>query len=784
MSTPPLRIIVLDTETTGFVPKVHRIIELAWLLIENGNVTKEFESLLSVPDDIPPTVEVLTRIDTEHLQGKPTFKDVVGQLSAVLTPETIIVGQNIAFDLSMLKGEGLDLSDYPRLDTAMLASLVFPEARSFSLSFLSSLLDLPHEPVHRAMGDVRATAALLQRCLDRMEELPEDLLHSARSLLGRSPGGLQMLANVLPKTGAGAGEPAWLVMERGQPVERGRDSVDLTLPKIGSVQIREQAVSTDGLGQLLSTPLQKGEERRIVAVKNLESTLRQTLLPKQARAIVPPQFLLDPEARDRLLNAQTLTPDEATLALKLAWYDPARRSELPLHGDERAVWNGLIACTPTSPVYLEQFKDLPEIIVIDHQQLLQFVSGESPEAKRLLEKGAHIVVTDASMLEDTATKAFGAYLSIDDLRASAQGDTALTSLADLLSIFVEKLGGEDVRYLVPDELQSREAKGLRDLIAQIRASGVLPVRTEHLLTQVEKVLAPDGLEGRIAWVERRRGGGISLQSAPEHPAELLRTSLYDRAATTLLLPPGKAGDEAPIVPVTTTKVERTPASADPEPVTFLFENALLDAILREPPAGKTIVLLGSKRSIEIAFVKYTELLEEKGVKLICQGMSGGQGRMEADFIAATGQTVWLLTPWTYEGTELPAGTVDRLFIETLPFDHPSHPVLSRRAARFRDAFSDYLLPRLEQRMFRLLRTFAQQRRAGAEVAILDRRLFEKDYGRRIQAYLKTVAHLKDSEQRPVLAPVPAAIRPKPVQKKATVKKPAKKKENDTQLPLL
>ena len=65
--------------------------------------------------------------------------------------------------------------------------LVFPEARSFSLSYLSRSLGLSHEPVHRALGDVNATLSLLGKCWDRLCELPEEQLAPARRFLGRLP---------------------------------------------------------------------------------------------------------------------------------------------------------------------------------------------------------------------------------------------------------------------------------------------------------------------------------------------------------------------------------------------------------------------------------------------------------------------------------------------------------------------------------------------------------------------------------------------------------------------
>ena len=157
MKLPPLPLVVLDTETTGFVPKVHRIIEFASMRAEGGEVTEMYEQLFSIPGEVPPQVQVLTRIKPAELVGKPTFEQCKKDVLAHLPEHCLLVGQNLGYDLSMLRGEGIDLSDRPWVDTSLLASLVFPELRSYSLQYMSTALQLNHEPRHRAMGDVRAT---------------------------------------------------------------------------------------------------------------------------------------------------------------------------------------------------------------------------------------------------------------------------------------------------------------------------------------------------------------------------------------------------------------------------------------------------------------------------------------------------------------------------------------------------------------------------------------------------------------------------------------------------
>jgi DNA polymerase III subunit epsilon len=116
-SLPSLRFLVLDTETTGFVPKTHHVIEYACIVMENGVVTETVDELLALPEweTIPETIQQLTQISPEDLAGKPTFADILPRLSSLLTEETILVGQNIPFDLGMLAGEGWNIKEHPWL---------------------------------------------------------------------------------------------------------------------------------------------------------------------------------------------------------------------------------------------------------------------------------------------------------------------------------------------------------------------------------------------------------------------------------------------------------------------------------------------------------------------------------------------------------------------------------------------------------------------------------------------------------------------------------------------
>lgn len=741
MKLPPIPFVVLDTETTGFLPRTHRIIEFASIRVEEGNIADTYEQLFSIFEEIPSTVRVLTRITSKDLEGQPSFVEQAEKVLGHLPAHCVLVGQNLGFDLSMLKGEGIDLSDRPWIDTSLLASLVFPELKSYSLHFMSTALALHHEPAHRAMGDVRATLELLGHIWQRLEELPPDLVEIVRDIMTRSTPGYRMLFEVLESKRKST--LPWLKTPSTHISQLIAHSslAPLGVPPPGTVALHEESLHPDSLQVLIDAAAKDKSVTHWIAVKNLESMIRKVDLPEHVRVLYPPNLLLDPQAAKRLQGQETYTADEATLAVKIIWFRPSRRGDIAVHGGERDVWNGKLACTESSAAYTDQFAAKPSAFIVDHRQLLAFLAEPLHAAQGALHEGNHIIIDDASMLEDTATKAYGHFCALDDLRAAAQGNDLFMKLVDLAVLWAEKTrGAQDTHLMTPADLTRPETKAMREQIDAFLAESALPSRSQHLLSQLHALLCTEQLASSVRWIETRPNGSLFLHAAPERVDALLSTSLYKRFGTTLIIPEGSNGLLPEVLPPRMPTIQADPLPLPPCTVQVTFrEDRKVADVLRSPPPGRTIVLASSKRSIEQLFVRLTEELEEKGITLICQGFSGGQGRMEADFLAATPPVVWLLTPWMYEGIELLDGGVDHLILETIPFDHPSHPVFAQRKNHYKNAFDEYCLPRVEHRLFRLIRTFCRHRTERGDVTILDGRLREKGYGPRIRSYIETVS---------------------------------------------
>lgn len=769
MRLPSLSLAVFDTETTGIMPRVSHVIEFASIRAEGGKIVETWEKLYGTEEAIPDVVQVLTRIRPADTAGKAHFKDSLKEIDEKLSGVDILVGQNLAFDLAMLKGEGLDLTDRPWVDTSLLASLVFPEFRSYSLQYMSTELKLNHEPAHRALGDVVATTELLGKIWERLLELPTEKIAEAKEIMSRANEGYRLFFSALPEKGGKGGD--WSVASRRTNVSKASAAITLEKPPVGVIEIREEGLHPDGLQMIVNGAAKDTSTTHWIAVKNLEANLRRIHLPKGVTVIHPPYLLLNPEAAEKLAEQKELTAEEGTLLLKLNWFKPRTRADVAVHGNEKDVWSGKLTCTAASPVYTSQFNEEASVFLLDHRQLLHFVDA----ADNPIKPGSHVIVDDASMLEDTATKAWGEFVSGDALRAASVGDDELMRFTDMLALWTEKVrGSEDSHFLTGPDMERIETKGLKSSLEKLLTRSDLSEKTTEMLKSVEALLDPEILQGSLAWCERRYDGAVTLQSAPRSVDGVLHDKLYGTYSVTLISPRGSEAGLPEIVPQQATTRYATSPESPACPITVTFpEKTSFSQIMADPPHGKTICLLGSKRAIEGVFVKYTEVLEEKNMTLICQGMSGGQNRMESEFIAAQSPAMLVVTPFMYEGLDLPRGTADMLIIDNVPFDHPNQVTIGHRKNHYKNGFTEYCLPRAEFRLFRLLRTFCRHRSDGGEVIVTDPRLNERDYGRRLKQYLGQFA--LNAQPAPT-----DDVKPKPAAKKKTGKKPS---EGQQQLPL-
>lgn len=166
------RLLVLDTETTGFDPaQGHVLVEVARVDIEGGVLGATWSSLVRPGRPIPPDATAVHGITDVMVANAPTAAELGVELMASIVGRPLVF-HNAPFDLPFLNalmaahGGGPLLN--PVVDTLGLARGLFGPGGN-SLSALARRLNLPAEPAHRALGDALTTARAFLVLADRWE---------------------------------------------------------------------------------------------------------------------------------------------------------------------------------------------------------------------------------------------------------------------------------------------------------------------------------------------------------------------------------------------------------------------------------------------------------------------------------------------------------------------------------------------------------------------------------------------------------------------------------------
>jgi DNA polymerase III epsilon subunit family exonuclease len=168
------RWVVVDVETTGGTPtRGHRVTEVAAVRVEGGRIADTFCSLVNPERSIPGMITSLTGITNAMVADQPRFSQVARDLSGALEG-CVFVAHNAAFDWRFVSHEmqmatGMTLSGR-QLCTVRLSRRLLPQLPSRSLDGLAHWFGLEIESRHRALDDAVATAKVLIRLLDLLED--------------------------------------------------------------------------------------------------------------------------------------------------------------------------------------------------------------------------------------------------------------------------------------------------------------------------------------------------------------------------------------------------------------------------------------------------------------------------------------------------------------------------------------------------------------------------------------------------------------------------------------
>jgi DNA polymerase III epsilon subunit-like protein len=100
-----------DTETTGFPkktlslghPEQPWVIQLAYILRENGKIIEEKEYLIDIPVEIPEHITEITGLSKHHLKDGSSTQFVYDRFYDIMSQSKKVIGHNLSFDLEMMR---------------------------------------------------------------------------------------------------------------------------------------------------------------------------------------------------------------------------------------------------------------------------------------------------------------------------------------------------------------------------------------------------------------------------------------------------------------------------------------------------------------------------------------------------------------------------------------------------------------------------------------------------------------------------------------------------------
>jgi DNA polymerase-3 subunit alpha (Gram-positive type) len=165
--------VVFDIETTGLSVTYDTLIEIAGVKIKNGAILGKFSELIDPKRDILPFTESLTGITSQMLKDKRHLKEVLKDFHE-FSKGSILVAHNADFDIGFLdynyRNLGITNKINASIDTLILAKVLLPNRKRFSLDKLCKEFKIPLKNHHRALDDTEATCEVFLHLLKRVRK--------------------------------------------------------------------------------------------------------------------------------------------------------------------------------------------------------------------------------------------------------------------------------------------------------------------------------------------------------------------------------------------------------------------------------------------------------------------------------------------------------------------------------------------------------------------------------------------------------------------------------------
>jgi len=186
-------VVVLDFETTGLSPDYgDRAIEIGAVVVEDNEITDNFQSLMNPGFKISSFIQAYTGISNSMISAAPHCEEVMEQFAEFIGDHPL-VAHNASFDKRFLDSEFRFIDrkrNNPMACSMLVARRIFPDAVNHKLGTLVHYCRIDNDGTfHRALADAEMTGRLWLSMMDtiRADFAVSDISFELMRKLSRVP---------------------------------------------------------------------------------------------------------------------------------------------------------------------------------------------------------------------------------------------------------------------------------------------------------------------------------------------------------------------------------------------------------------------------------------------------------------------------------------------------------------------------------------------------------------------------------------------------------------------
>lgn len=165
-------VVIVETETTGFVPTRDNIVAISAIKLENGEKIGKFYSLIDPEKPIPQAISRLIGLTDEDLQGQPLVDEVMTKF-AEFCQDHVLVAYNAAFIMPFIqeacKSAGI-CKNFISIDLLEIFRILYPTVKKHTLKDTCAIFDIPYENNTAGSLDAEIVAKLYCRLVSVLIE--------------------------------------------------------------------------------------------------------------------------------------------------------------------------------------------------------------------------------------------------------------------------------------------------------------------------------------------------------------------------------------------------------------------------------------------------------------------------------------------------------------------------------------------------------------------------------------------------------------------------------------